>query len=146
VPYSDPARQREYQRQWIAKRRADWLAENGPCVDCGSWSNLDVDHVKASLKVTHRIWSWSDSRRAAELEKCVARCEPCHIAKTIQSQEFSNRTSGPGESHSNAKLTDADVLEIRASSLTDSHLAELYGVGRTTITTIKLRRSWKHLP
>jgi hypothetical protein len=107
--------------------------------------NLDVDHVDANSKVTHRIWSWSDSRRAAELAKCVVRCEPCHIAKTVQGHEFSNRTSGPGQSHSNAKLADADVLAIRASSLTDARLAGLYGVGRTTITTIKLRRSWKHL-
>jgi len=82
VPYSDPVLQRQYQNEWLKKRRRDWLAENGPCVDCGSWAELEVDHLDPAVKVTHRVWSWSSEKRKAELAKCVVRCEPCHSLRT----------------------------------------------------------------
>ena len=80
--YADPERQRQYQREWTATRKAEWLRTNGPCVDCGSWSDLEVDHVNPAEKVTHHVWSWSEGRRSAELAKCVVRCHPCHAIKT----------------------------------------------------------------
>jgi hypothetical protein len=83
MPYKDVAKQREYKRIWIAKRRTDWLSANGPCVDCGSWEKLEVDHENPTLKVTHRIWSWTRSRREVELAKCKIRCKACHKIKTI---------------------------------------------------------------
>ena len=82
MPYKDPERQREYQNNWLRKRWRDWLAANGPCVDCGSWEDLEVDHVNPAIKISHRIWSWARERREAELAKCVARCKPCHKDKS----------------------------------------------------------------
>ncbi len=78
MPYADKEKQREYQRNWIRKRREDWLKENGPCKKCGSWSNLDIHHKDPKQKVSHRIWSWSKKRREIELAKCEVLCEPCH--------------------------------------------------------------------
>jgi hypothetical protein len=77
MPYRDPERRREYQREWCAKRRAEWFADKA-CVDCGTSENLELDHVDPNVKVSHRIWSWSTERRDAELARCVVRCEPCH--------------------------------------------------------------------
>lgn len=54
-----------------------------------------------------------------------------------------------GEAHLRAKLTEADVLEIRAGyrhGLGYIGLAKEYGVGKTTIEAIITRRTWKHLP
>jgi len=82
MPYKDPAQQRAYQREWMARRRAAWLAENGPCVDCGSWDDLQVDHIDPQAKVSHRVWNWADARRLAELAKCAVRCRQCHDEKT----------------------------------------------------------------
>lgn len=84
MPYADPARQREYRRQWIADRRAAWFAENGPCVQCGSAEQLELDHVDPGVKVTHLIWSWSKARRLAELAKCQVLCHDCHLQKTVE--------------------------------------------------------------
>ena len=56
--YKDPEKQKEYQRNWLAKRRADWFSENGPCINCGSWDNLELDHIDPSTKVDNKIWSW----------------------------------------------------------------------------------------
>ena len=44
-----------------------------------------------------------------------------------------------------SKLTEADVLAIRASSLMQKDLAEDYGVHRSTIYHIKRGLTWKHL-
>jgi hypothetical protein len=77
MPYKDPERRREYQREWCARRRSAWL-DGKYCVDCGATDNLEVDHVNPQAKVSHRIWSWSQERRERELRLCVVRCEVCH--------------------------------------------------------------------
>lgn len=86
MPYKDPAERTAYQRKWMRARRETWLQQNGPC-RCGSWADLEVDHVDPSQKVSHRIWSWSESRRAAELAKCQVLCGDCHKAKTAQEKK-----------------------------------------------------------
>ena len=50
-----------------------------------------------------------------------------------------------GASHGNHKLTDADVIAIRSSSLTLRELAKDYGVSHTAIGQIKRGESYKHL-
>lgn len=140
MPYLDPARQLEYQRQWMARRRADWLAANGPCVDCGTWERLQVDHVDAAIKVTHRVWSWAKVRREAELAKCEVRCHSCHVSKTTVAGEHPH-----GERHSQSRLTEEQVCEIRASPLPKRQLGRMYGVAEYTIRSIKAGRTWRYL-
>lgn len=82
MPYKDPEKQREYQRELLKNRRFEWIAENGPCRQCGSSENLQIDHIDKSTKISHRIWSWSKLRREVELEKCQVLCSSCHFAKT----------------------------------------------------------------
>lgn len=74
-------KKREYQRQWVANRRAAWLSDK-VCVKCGSRDDLQVDHIDGAQKVSHRIWSWTAKRREAELAKCQVLCTPCHRSKT----------------------------------------------------------------
>jgi hypothetical protein len=45
-----------------------------------------------------------------------------------------------------AKLTDKDVLDIRASQLSGYQIAKNYGLSQTTIYGILQRKRWKHLP
>ena len=80
--YKDPVKMLEYQNTWIKSRREQWLRENGPCTKCGSNFNLQVDHVFPELKVSHRIWSMTKSKREVELKKCQVLCEDCHKLKT----------------------------------------------------------------
>ena len=143
MPYADPEVQRRFQREWIAARRREWIEEHGPCIDCGTWNDLQVDHADASTKVTHRVWSWSKERRAAELAKCVVRCAPCHLAKTRANGEgFGGRQ---GSSHHRAILTEDDVRFIRSSDQTGYALAKLFGINSGAITNIRKRRTWKHV-
>lgn len=68
---------REYQRQWIADRRAAFF--NGKtCSWCPSTERLELHHLDTSRKEAHAIWSWSEARRLAEIAKCIVLCRPCH--------------------------------------------------------------------
>jgi hypothetical protein len=147
MPYANPDQQRAYQNAWIQRRRTDWLLVNGPCVDCGcgDLDQLRVDHADARLKVSHRVWSWSAERREAELAKCVARCLPCHVTKTVTSSELA-QTCGAGARNGNrAKLTEDSVRYIRSSSKTDRELGKELGVNRGTVNLVRRGLRWKHV-
>ena len=65
-----------------------------------------------------------------------------------ENEKHAHRTglkSGRGSQNSNAKLSAADVLAIRASERTVADLAASYGVSRSTIANIIAKRTWKHL-
>ena len=51
-----------------------------------------------------------------------------------------------GRANPRAKLTDQDILAIRASALNQRAIARLYGVSQKLISDVKLRKSWRHLP
>lgn len=135
MPYKDPSKQSSYQNEWLKNRRLKWLVENGPCIRCGSAEDLQVDHIDAGAKVTHRVWSWSNARRAAELAKCQVLCRSCHSRKTAESYEVSY-----GECHVRAKLTQIQVLVIKARYATGREtlrgLAREYGVVNSHIHRI----------
>lgn len=77
MAYADRDKQREYQRQWVAKRRAAWF-DTQHCAWCDSHDRLELHHVDPKKKVAHAIWSWSEQRRAAEIAKCIVLCQSCH--------------------------------------------------------------------
>jgi len=82
MPMPTKELQRKYQREWRAKRRRQWVKENGPCQMCGSRKDLEVDHVDPSSKLDHNVWSWAKKRRDRELSKCQVLCGRCHKRKT----------------------------------------------------------------
>ena len=81
MPFASITARREYARLWIARRRFDFFKDK-VCFDCGGKETLELDHVDPSLKVSHKIWSWSEQRRTQEISKCVVRCHKCHRNKT----------------------------------------------------------------
>jgi 5-methylcytosine-specific restriction endonuclease McrA len=141
MPYRIAKEQRDYQRQWMADRRAEWFLQNGPCVDCESWDCLRVDHVDATTPVSRQIWGFSEERRKAELQQCVVRCESCHRAKTRRPPQDHAR----GEHIASSKLTEADVRVIRASPESLRVLARKFGVNRSTIQQVRKGKSWRHV-
>jgi len=50
-----------------------------------------------------------------------------------------------GETHPNAKLTDAKVLAILSDRRSVNEIAKDYGVTRSNISMIKTRKTWRHL-
>lgn len=132
MPYKDKARQRDYSRQWIAKRRATWF-ENKSCVQCGSTERLELDHVDPSTKVDHCIWSWSEERRNFEIAKCQVLCYDCHRRK---SNAFLSETTAH-RPHPHRKLTNEQVLEIRMRKDEGPRkLGQEFGVSHPTISRL----------
>lgn len=81
MPYKDRNKKREYQREWCAKRRRDFL-DGKSCIECGSTEYLQLDHIDRTKKISHRIWSWTEERRKEEIKKCQILCKICHKKKT----------------------------------------------------------------
>ena len=82
MPLKDRQERYKYQEQWRVKRRREWMLQNGPCVICESWEDLELDHENPLTKVSHRIWNWRKERRELELRKCRPMCHNCHLEKT----------------------------------------------------------------
>lgn len=124
-------RKREYQREWIRARRAEYL-EGKSCKVCGSKDNLEVDHIDASTKEIRvsALWSMSkeNPKRIKELAKCQVLCKPCHVAKTVSNKEVLN-----GNAHLKTKYSDELVLELYArykNGERQTDLAKEIGVSR----------------
>ena len=77
MPYADREAQRKYQAEWMARRRAAFFADK-KCATCGAKERLHLHHLDKTKKVSHRIWSWAEERRAKEISKCEVLCERCH--------------------------------------------------------------------
>lgn len=74
--------QKAWYERVVKVRRREWFEKNGPCVDCGTWDHLELDHVDPKTKISHAVWSWGDRKRTIELAKCKVRCHGCHLEKT----------------------------------------------------------------
>lgn len=137
MPYKDKAKQKEYQRTWMARRREAFFKDKS-CVICGTKLDLELDHIDPGQKVSHNIWSWNEDRRSKELAKCQVLCETHHAEK-------SKTECARGESNGMAKLTEEAVREIRTSKDPVKVLAARYGVHKMNIYRAKNRASWKHI-
>jgi len=93
----DPEYFNKYTRERKATNRSDWFAENGPCVTCGSWEALELDHIDPAEKVTHNIWNWSAERIAEETAKCQVLCTGCHKKKTAADRRAARPAHGQTE-------------------------------------------------
>lgn len=98
MPYKDPERQREYQREWIASRRRKYLKDKC-CLVCGSTKDLELDHIERNNKIDHRIWSWSQERFQEEILKCQILCKEHHREKTTAEIEPGHGTDSRYTSH-----------------------------------------------
>jgi hypothetical protein len=136
VPQADKAAYLKYQREWRARRRAEWFADK-KCENCGSTDDLELDHRDRNQKLSHKVWSWSKERRDAELAKCQVLCHPCHLAKSQTSGDLIHQ----------AKLTLDDVRDIRrlGGSMRQVDLAERFGIGQPAVSDILNRRTWKYI-
>jgi len=80
MAYKDREQQRAYQREWVRRRRAEFLADKR-CAFCNSGDELELHHFDPAVKVSHAIWSWSRKRREEEIAKCIVLCRACHVRR-----------------------------------------------------------------
>lgn len=111
----------------VRAHRVAWERENGPIPD--------------GMVVLHR---------------CDVRCcvNPDHLQVGTQAENMKDmgrkgraRGGSRGSDQGGAKLTEEDVKRIRslAGSMSQQAIADLYGIDRTNVSVIVLRKGWKHV-
>lgn len=80
---------RKKRRLKAKQLRSDYIKTNGPCVSCGSWLELQFDHIKrhglggkVNKTPSQAMWLWGEQRRLDELSKCQILCKLCHRKKS----------------------------------------------------------------
>lgn len=115
----------------VLAHRAVWEEIHGPIPKDRSWHGRVILHT-------------CDNRLC---------CNPAHLRMGTQADNVKDmdkkgrRVSTPhlGEDHGMAKLTDDQVREIRASTLSHRELGRRFGVTHTMVGYIKRRQSWRHV-
>lgn len=135
-------------REWMGKR------------DRNGYGTVCILPLGTELKA-HRV-AWALANGPIPLERPVIRhtcdnascCEPTHLEPGTQAENVADavgrarNSAGRGERHRKAKLTEAQVAEIRSPSNAASSGAELarrFGVGRDEISRIRTGKIWNPL-
>jgi hypothetical protein len=129
------AKGRGYGQVWwegrmISVHRATWVCEKGPIPD-----GLDVLHS-------------CDNPPCRNIDHLFLGTHYDNVADMVAKGRQARGGRGPpGEGSGNAKLTEIEVLAIRAiSGAVPQHVqATMYGVSQTTIWRIRHRRAWTHI-
>ena len=106
MPYKDPERQRQAQRDHYLANRDAYLdratiasernrkilraAKEKPCTDCGiqyPFYVMQLDHLRDKLFTPSQAGATSVKRLLAEIAKCEVVCANCHAARTYQRQQ-----------------------------------------------------------
>jgi len=136
----------------------DMLRPNGECLE---WTGCCFANGYGSTRAYGK--DWYTHRLALELEgvdttghyvlhSCDNRlcCNPDHLRTGTQQDNMADRNSrgrqARGTKIHTAKLTEKDVLEIRAiTGMKQQAIADLYGVSHQNIYSIIHRKSWAHI-
>src|SRR5699024_9816637 len=124
--------------------------KNGPCNKCGSYKDLEVDHINPEEKnmESRSIWTRREEIRDNELSKCQVLCRDCHIDKTKKENEERGVLFKKGSQNPASKIDKDDVIDIKKRLNTgeaQKSIAKDYPVSRQTISKIKHGVIWSHL-
>lgn len=147
-------------------RRKEWLrslvaaATPETCLEwpgyCGGDGYGLTSSSSGTLRAHRMIWELVNGpipEGLHVLHSCDNRIciNPHHLwlgtnADNVLDKQIKGRDGAPfGEAHRAAKLTDKDVLAIRASNDGGTSLARRYRVGKSTIYKIRNGETWRHL-
>lgn len=164
-------RPHDFDRFWSkAVRMANGCLEWTACLDRVGYGQFGfVENGKVWMARAHRV-AWEMARNKLEPGQYVChRCDnrkcvdPDHLFVGTQIENMrdminknrptclAGRGEWRGSKHGNAKVTEADVLAIRAEVARGKHgvqarMARKYGVSQSVVSSIVRRDTWTHLP
>ena len=114
MPYKDPERQKQAQRDHYVANREDYLnratiastrnrkilreVKDKPCTDCGiqyPFYVMHLDHLRDKSFTPSQAGATSVERLLAEIAKCEVVCANCHAERTYRRSQAS-RLAGLG--------------------------------------------------
>lgn len=114
-------------------------ARNHLCVDCAQPAN--------SWSYDWRTWEGVAQETAGKrltfnvnLDTYEPRCHPCHNRLDRNQRAWDSPRHRQG-----AKLTEADVVWIRTCGLELDAVAAILGIHKATVSSIRLRKRWRHV-
>lgn len=136
-----------------------WLWSAAQRNGYGYFRNLYAHRLVLSAVLGRPLTPGMDVMHSCDVRNCV---NPAHLKEGTRKENMRDcwdkgRASPPprngyvpppqkGTAHHGARLTDELVAEIRRSPALGVDLARLYGVSQGCISSIRLRRSWRHVP
>jgi hypothetical protein len=131
--------------------------------DCHLWTGYITDHGYGTFSMSRKRGAVQAHRAAWELAfgpigEGLKICHNCDNKKCVNvnhlfagtqaaniQDKMNKSRQAKGETHGMSKLTEADVLAIRASGKSQRALAKEYGVTHPLIGNIKRRENWTHI-
>lgn len=152
-----PGKRGSVQDRLLAKIAID--AETG----CWNWTAgkfpdgygqfVEIKRSRGAHRVSYELHVGPIPRGMLVCHHCDNRAciNPNHFFLGTNSENMADMTAkkrqARGTANGRAKLTESDVLSIRAAvGVTQHQLAEQYGVGQILISRIRRRILWSHLP
>lgn len=126
----------------------EWIGSKRNGYGLFSRNNKTTSAHRVSYEAHHGlIPSGMVVRHSCDNPSCI---NPNHlligtIADNVADREARGRRDVKGEQIGTSKLTEAQVLEIRASSESHTEAGARLGVSKNCIWSIRSGRSWKHL-
>lgn len=129
MPYSDPDKQKKFQREHCSRKRLAHITRfGGKCKNCESTYRLEFDHIDRSKKVSHRIWSWSEERISEELSKCQLICKKCHQEKTATEMGYKlGPTHGTTSGYDHHKCRCRPCTSAKTERMRRYRMSKIYG-------------------
>lgn len=133
-----------------------------PNSGCLLWLGYGIAFGYGVFRRNNKIWvahraAWTVHR--GEIPPGMQVCHKCDVPACVNPDHLFLGTSADnmrdkaskgrslfGERAKNAKLTSAQVYQIRAATGTDDDIGLLFGVSGSNVRNIRARRRWKHLP
>lgn len=141
-----------------AKRVGHWLK---PYLHNGYLYNTLCKNSKYKTRLTHRLVAETfisndfnkkevNHTNGNKLDNRINNLEwvtPSENSQHAYAMGLSRHIGLKGEKNPKAKLTDKQVLKIRSlrGIITEDKLSKKYGVVKSVISAIMLRKSWKHI-
>jgi hypothetical protein len=118
----------------VAAHRMAWELERGPIAD-GLWVLHRCDNIKC-VRPSH-LFLGTPVDNVNDRDRKGRGAKGRRISDAMPPEH--------GELNPAAKLTEIQVLEIRAAQGRQVDIASRYGIDQTTVSRIKLRKGWRHV-